>query len=216
MGKGRQGPGPEPAAPRASSRAGPAEVDVRSDPKAYRVGQGEEGVFRYQPYKSELLPLWRFATPESARRSSEAILAMFLEYRRRGDGVGMDMARKYLQMGWTRSRRYANRRSGRKRSASGKVLPLDEDPAKAESARIFRAAYLRALEDPVYARWRALQGGTAPSGRRRAAASAPKKRPARGIPSPPRAARPPTRRSPSRPPAGSAAPRAGALGIRTT
>lgn len=50
----------------------------------------------------------------------------------------MDMARKFLQMGYTRSRRYANHKSGRKYGAADRtVLPREEDPIKAESATIF-------------------------------------------------------------------------------
>ena len=49
----------------------------------------------------------------------------------------MDMARKFLQMGYTRSRRYANHKSGRKYGADRTVLPREEDPIKAESATIF-------------------------------------------------------------------------------
>jgi hypothetical protein len=40
----------------------------------YRVGKGEQGVLICEPYKSELLPLWRFRKPNLARESSEAIL----------------------------------------------------------------------------------------------------------------------------------------------
>ena len=37
---------------------------------------------------------------------------MFEEYLKTGDFVGADMARKFLQMGYTRARRYANYRGG--------------------------------------------------------------------------------------------------------
>src|SRR3712207_8222836 len=39
------------------------------------VGKGEQGVLLVEPYKSELLPLWRFRTPEIARESSDALYA---------------------------------------------------------------------------------------------------------------------------------------------
>lgn len=84
-------------------------IDYRAEPHRYRIGKGEMGVLTVEPYKSELLPLWRFATPALAAKSCRALLAKFREYKRAGDFVGMDMARKYLQMGWTRSRRYAGR-----------------------------------------------------------------------------------------------------------
>ena len=53
--------------------------------------------------------------------------------------VGADMARKYLQMGYTRARRYANHKGGRKYDpSSGVELPLNvKDTDKEESAQIF-------------------------------------------------------------------------------
>ena len=75
----------------------------------------------------------------------------------------MDMARKFFQMGITRSRRYANHSSGKKydgpvpadkRGVSGahgrKELPKNFDEEKAESARIFQEVYYKAKNDPVY------------------------------------------------------------------
>ena len=126
-------------------------IDFRRHPELYRVGRGEQGVLLVEPYKSELLPHWRFKTPEIARASADKLYALFLDYQRHGDFVGMDMARKFLQMGYTRARRYANHKSGRKYAADGKtVAPREEDPVKAESARIFKAVWERAKTDPVY------------------------------------------------------------------
>jgi hypothetical protein len=135
-------------------------VDYRKHPEKYHQGRAEEGVLTVEPYKSELLPLWKFATPAQARRSARALWSRFRAYREQGDFVGMDMARKYLQMGWTRSRRYANHPGGRKYEKGTRVqLPRVEDPVKAESARIFFAYYQRALKDARYrelnAKWRA-------------------------------------------------------------
>lgn len=126
-------------------------IDFRRHPERYRIGRGEQGVLIAEPYKSELLPLWRFKTPAIARAAAKALVAAFTAYRDAGDGVGMDMARKFLQMGFTRSRRYANRRSGRK--YSGRRTP--PDPSKAESAAIFYRAWQRAERDRVYRAWRA-------------------------------------------------------------
>ncbi len=130
-------------------------VDFRRHPDRYRVGRGEEGVLTAEPYKSELLPLWRIKTPEIARASAAALWKAFVAYRRAGDGVGMDLTRKFLQMGFTRSRRYANRRSGRKYDANGGLLPPDPDPMKAECAAIFHAVWQRAERDRTYRAWRA-------------------------------------------------------------
>ena len=129
-----------------------AKTDFRQQPEKYRVGKGEQGVLLVEPYKSEILPHWRIRTPEIARDSAEKIYALFLAYKAAGDFVGMDMARKFLQMGYTRSRRYANHRTGRKYAPDGGVLPRDEDPIKAECARIFYDYYVRAREDGDYQR----------------------------------------------------------------
>ena len=129
-------------------------INFRQNPELYRVGRGEQGVLLVQPYKSEILPNWRFRTPEIAHESAAAIWDQFIQYRDGGDFVGMDMARKFLQMGFTRSRRYANHRSGRKyEPETGQPLPQEADSEtseKAESARIFKEYLDRANADPIY------------------------------------------------------------------
>jgi hypothetical protein len=89
-------------------------TDFRLHPELYRIGKGEQGVLLIEPYKSELLPHWRFKTVEEAKRSAAKIHRMFLAYLKGEDFPGADMARKFLQMGWTRARRYANHKGGRK------------------------------------------------------------------------------------------------------
>jgi len=126
------------------------EVDYRKQPERYRIGRGERGVLTVEPYKSELLPLWRFKTPEIATVSADAIYAQFEAYREAEDFVGMDMARKFLQMGYTRSRRYARHRSGRKYDDAGVELPEVHDAEKQRSADIFQAAWERARNDMRY------------------------------------------------------------------
>lgn len=128
--------------------------DYRAHPERYRVGRGERGVLTVQPYKGELLPHWRFRTPEEAEASARTIFGMFEAYRDAGDGVGMDMARKFLQMGFTRSRRYANHKDGRKYDADGNEKPREPDEEKARGAEAFRAPLDRAKADPAYRMWR--------------------------------------------------------------
>jgi len=139
-------------------------IDFRKSPEKYLIGRGEQGVLLVEPYKSEILPHWKFATPDKATVSADRILAMFYEYKSKDDFVGMDMARKFLQMGFTRSRRYANHKGGKKydgpvpddkKGQSGahgrKELPRSvEDPVKAESARIFYTRYEQAKNDVEY------------------------------------------------------------------
>jgi hypothetical protein len=126
-------------------------IDFRLHPELYRIGKGEQGVLLVEPYKSEILPHWRFKAPGLARRSANKIYRMFLEYKTREDFVGMDMARKFLQMGYTRSRRYANHKSGRKYSEGRRtMLAREEDPLKAECAQIFYEKWKKAREDSKY------------------------------------------------------------------
>ncbi|MBY8909087.1 DUF4385 domain-containing protein [Salinicoccus roseus] len=125
-------------------------IDFREQPELYRVGRGEQGVLMVEPYKSEILPHWRFKTPEIARESSDKIYQMYLDYKEKGDFVGMDMARKFLQMGYTRSRRYANYKGGRKYDKNGEVNERDIDEEKAESAAIFEEKWKTVREDEDY------------------------------------------------------------------
>ena len=67
-----------------------ANTDFRAHPELYRVGKGEQGVLLVEPYKSEILPHWRFKTPAIAEKSSKKIYAMFLAYVKAGDFVGAD------------------------------------------------------------------------------------------------------------------------------
>lgn len=127
------------------------DIDFRKHPEKYRVGRGERGVLSAEPYKSEMLPHWRFKTPDVAEESSKKLLEMFYSYLEQEDFVGADLARKFLQMGWTRSRRYANHPSGRKYDPdTGEELPRQEDKVKAESAAIFRKRYDEARENKTY------------------------------------------------------------------
>ena len=68
----------------------------------------------FEPYKSYLLPLWRFRTPDIATQSSKLLWDEFEAFGERKDFVGQDMSRKFIQMGYTRSKRYANHAGGRK------------------------------------------------------------------------------------------------------
>jgi Domain of unknown function (DUF4385) len=125
-------------------------VDFRDNPELYRVGRGEQGVLLVEPYKSEILPHWRFKTPDIAAESSDKIYDMFLQYKEKEDFVGMDMARKFLQMGYTRSRRYANYKGGKKYDEDGDVKERQIDSEKAESAAIFEEKWKLAREDEDY------------------------------------------------------------------
>ncbi|AVR03579.1 DUF4385 domain-containing protein [Pluralibacter gergoviae] len=125
-------------------------IDFRRHPERYQVGRGEQGVLMVEPYKSEILPHWRFKTPEIAEASAREIMRLFEQYRAADDFVGMDMARKFIQMGYTRARRYANHRGGRKYGEDGKELPREINEEKAASAAIFKAEWDRLRADADY------------------------------------------------------------------
>lgn len=129
------------------------DIDYRKQPEKYKVGKGEQGVLICEPYKSELTPHWRFKTPDIAKKSAATIYKMFLAYLRRDDFVGADMARKFLQMGYTRARRYANYKGGKKYDKKDGYKPLTRgtgDPVKAESAAIFYEIWQKAEAKPKY------------------------------------------------------------------
>lgn len=139
-------------------------IDFRERPELYRIGRGEQGVLLVEPYKSEILPFWKFADEAKATLSSEKIFALFLNYLDHDDFVGADMARKFLQMGYTRARRYANHKGGKKydgavpedkKGLSGahgrEELPRSvEDPVKAAAAQIFKKKWDEAKVHPRY------------------------------------------------------------------
>lgn len=138
-------------------------LNLREHPELYRTGVGEQGVLLAEPYKSEILPHWKFKTPDIAKDAAAKIYTLFLHYKKQNDFVGMDMARKFLQMGYTRSRRYANHKSGKKyegpvpadkKGRSGahgrEQLPLETDPVKAQSAVVFYEAWQKAKADKTY------------------------------------------------------------------
>ena len=126
-------------------------VDLREHPEAYRIGRGEQGVFHAEPYKGELLPIWSFKTEAAARKSSAEIYDRYEAYKKEKDFVGMDVARKYLQMGYTRSRRYAKYKAGKKSQ------PREElDPEKSRAAEIFYERWRAVAEDEEYLRLKEL------------------------------------------------------------
>ena len=107
----------------------------RPNDTRYRIGRGEQGVLLVRPYTDVICRHWRFKTLKEARVSSQKIFDMYLDYRILKDFVGMDMCRKFLEMGFTRARRYANHKDGKKYDKDGKVLPQEKDWATSEKAK---------------------------------------------------------------------------------
>ena len=125
--------------------------------KLYRIGRGEQGVLLVRPYTNDICAHWRFVDENTARTSSSTIYKMYCKYRRKKDFIGMDMARKFLEMGFTRSRRYANHNSGKKYDPSGKVYPQEPDwktSEKAMAANVFKRVRDEVAYDEMYMQMR--------------------------------------------------------------
>ncbi|EHT7957886.1 DUF4385 domain-containing protein [Salmonella enterica] len=125
-------------------------IDFRQQPELYQVGRGEQGVLLVEPYKSEILPFWRYKDEASAMKSAEQIYQLFEAYRQQDDFVGMDMARKFIQMGYTRARRYANYKGGKKYAEDGILNTRGNDPIKAATATVFKGWWDKIRQDEDY------------------------------------------------------------------
>ena len=129
-------------------------IDYRKQPQEYKVGKGEQGVLICEPYKSEIGQHWRFKTEAIATESSARIYQLFLNYLEAADFVGADMARKYLQMGYTRARRYANYKGGKKYDKENHYEQLERgtgEDEKARAAAVFYAKWKLAEANTDYA-----------------------------------------------------------------
>ena len=134
----------------------------RPNDRRYKIGRGEQGVLLVRPYTDVICRHWRFKTLKEAKVSSQKIFDMYLDYRIQKDFVGMDMCRKFLEMGFTRARRYANHKDGKKYGKDGKILPQEKDWAtseKAKSAQRFKDFRDLVTQDEFYIsmrkKWRA-------------------------------------------------------------
>jgi hypothetical protein len=111
---------------------------------------------------------WRFRDVETAKKSSTKIYSMFQDYLKQDDFIGADMCRKFLEMGFTRARRYANHKSGRKYVTKPPyyhtgdrggvaLLPQETDALtneKAQAAAVFKQIRDKAAYHPTYQQMR--------------------------------------------------------------
>ena len=134
------------------------DFSLEENRKLYRIGRGEQGVLLVRPYTNDICTHWKFRTPEIAVRSSNHIYGMYLDYRDQKDFIGMDMCRKFLEMGFTRARRYANHNSGRKyKRGTRDILPQEKDHATskyAQSATIFKKVRDIVAKNEIYVKMR--------------------------------------------------------------
>ena len=123
----------------------------------YRIGRGEQGVLLVRPYTNDICAHWRFVNEDAASKSANKIYSMYCNYKKSGDFIGMDMARKFLEMGFTRARRYANHHDGRKYTETGEVRPQEADALyceKSAAAKVFKGIRDKVAYDAEYQRQR--------------------------------------------------------------
>ena len=136
------------------------EIDfsLKENRKLYRIGRGEQGVLLVRPYTNVICAHWRFKTPQIAIESAHKIFDMYMDYFEEKDFIGMDMCRKFLEMGFTRARRYANHNTGRKyKKGTRDILPQEEDHMTSKyavSARIFKGVRDIVAKSEDYVRMR--------------------------------------------------------------
>lgn len=135
------------------------ELDFSQEPIRYfyRIGRGEQGVLMVRPYTNDICQYWKFKDETIARESANKIYSMYCDYKESGDFVGMDMARKFLEMGFTRARRYANHRSGKKYAEDGSIRSQEVDALhneKSKAAKVFKEFRDLVANDPVYKSYR--------------------------------------------------------------
>ncbi|WVQ69995.1 uncharacterized protein L199_008219 [Kwoniella botswanensis] len=126
----------------------------RYTPNNYAATKNEVGVFTTPGYSEDIKTLWKFKNAEEAGKSAEGIWELFEGYRDKNDFVGMDICRKFIQMGRTRSLRYALRPGGRKydpstgeaRERTGKVY----DQGKLEGAEVYEKWLGKCWDDECY------------------------------------------------------------------
>lgn len=127
---------------------------------SYEIGRGEMGVLSFEPYKSLILPYWAFRTVPIARNSSDILWSIFQSYVERKDFVGADMTRKFIQMGMTRARRYANHKGGRKYAkdtgeelqkwSGGSEEEARKRKEKEDASEIFKVVWRRCIDGEAY------------------------------------------------------------------
>ena len=132
------------------------ELNYRENPEAYRIGTGQFGVMKYEPYTSEIIDHWRYKDIPSAVRSRNKILALFYDYLSDDDFPGADMAKKALHMGFTRALRYAKPVEQEQENPPPEAY---SSPEKRRVSLVFKPAYDETRTHPRYQELREAHNG---------------------------------------------------------
>jgi hypothetical protein len=129
-------------------------LNYRKHPEQYRIGIGQFGVMKYEPYTSEVIDHWRYKSVPIAIESRNRILALFYRYLDTNDFPGADVAKKALHMGFTRALRYA-KPVEKDVSHNGSPPPAAySSPEKRRVSLVFKDAYDTARTHECYQRLR--------------------------------------------------------------
>lgn len=122
-------------------------------------------------FNKHLTKHWNFKTPQTTYQSCRKIYSIFInlignlrEYKNKmkthsysktivSEFIKLDLCRKFLQMGYSRSMRYYYHKNGRKLRQVGnkwQVLPYDYDEEKRESAVIFKEYLKKVNKNKIY------------------------------------------------------------------
>ena len=75
--------------------------------KLYRIGRGEQGVLLVRPYTDDICAHWRFVDEPTARKFLLRYTLCSGEFQQRKELHWYGYGAKFLEMGFTRARRYA-------------------------------------------------------------------------------------------------------------
>lgn len=76
-----------------------ANLNFKKEPSFYRVGTEETGIHVVEPYASLILKQFAVDTLGETKKTVIHVEHLFKTFKEENDFIGMDMARKYLQLG---------------------------------------------------------------------------------------------------------------------
>jgi len=75
------------------------DINYKLKPLLYEVTNDLGGMYVCEPYKTDLLQVWKFKDAQTSKSSASKIKDMFFDYIKKKDFVGADLAKKYLKAG---------------------------------------------------------------------------------------------------------------------
>jgi hypothetical protein len=136
------------------------DLELGAHPERYRHTPDERGAYKNRVLQGRQPPVWTVSDFAGAEAAAEAIHERFEAYRAADYFVGMDLARRDLQMGWTRALRYAKYLGRRKyeRDADGDRVEREPDQwydeEKHAVAQVYREYLDCVREDTTHRRLR--------------------------------------------------------------